>query len=250
MNETLGNLVENAAFHDRIAAQYDRWIARITLGQAGRLRQICVDRLVAQSHITRIRDGRLAIAPPATPVVVDLMSGGGEAWPPLQKAFPRARITALDHSVQMHARAMARRAPDQTGRIAPDVQNVLSNALADDSADYVLSCFGLAGLGAREIGTLAEQIARILKPGGAFALIDLAEPENPAIRRVLHGGRNLLMQRREHPPAPYPVLPDPAAELGTALRDLGLQAQGLRHMLGMASSVAGIKPVAMGAAGD
>lgn len=218
----------------------DQSLRQATLGRAAALRRICADRLHGQAHITRIRDGRLAIAPPATPDVLDLMSGAGEGWPAILKVFPRARITGIERDAARHHAAQRGRTPDQTGKLQSVCADIFDAPPAPESADYIISFFGLSELAPDQLSTLAGIIAATLKPGGAYALIDLSDSQVPGL-----GGLARWARKRSLGAAHAGLLGRaPADELAVALKDAGLQASALRHDAGLATSVAGLKPVA------
>ena len=123
---------------------------------------------------------RIAIRPGST--VVDLMTGMAELCPDLaSRVGGSGAIQAIDLSPEM-----CRRARQQVHRCRCPVEiiegDVLRSDLGTASADIVVSSFGLKTFSARQMGHLAEQIVRILKPGGRFSLLEISVPPNRWLR--------------------------------------------------------------------
>ena len=108
----------------------------------------------------------------------DLMAGTGEVWPHLLKRFPDiGAITAVDISSGMHQRAIERLHAHRAHRIAFIEDDVLASGLPDASADFMVSTFGLKTFNHEQHGRLAALIARCLKPGGVFSMIEASDPK-------------------------------------------------------------------------
>jgi SAM-dependent methyltransferase len=74
----------------------------------------------------------------------DLMAGTGEVWPHLLKRFEDiGSITAVDISSGMHRRAIERLHAHRAHRIEFIEDDVLASDLPPESADFVISTFGL-----------------------------------------------------------------------------------------------------------
>jgi ubiquinone/menaquinone biosynthesis C-methylase UbiE len=239
-----------AGLFDRCSGKYRWWSAVSSFGFTWLWRRQCV--------------GRLNTAVQADPVVVDLMAGTGEVWPHLLRRFPGlATITALDISPRMHREAMARLHGPYAHRITHLAADALLADLPENHADIVVSTFGLKTFNAAQQAVLARQIARMLKPGGQFALIEASDPKGwllrplyrfyldralPVIEGVfLKGAQDFSMigtyTRHFHN----------CGQMEAALRAAGLNVTMKRHFFGCATSVAGEKPgkgVAMGAGAD
>ncbi|MBD3730361.1 MAG: class I SAM-dependent methyltransferase [Sphingomonadales bacterium] len=113
----------------------------------------------------------------------DLMAGTGEAWPHLLAAYPQVeRITAVDISPGMHQRALDRLHTMRAHRIGFIEDNVLASALPAGEADFVISTFGLKTFNRQQQAQLAALVARVLKPGGRFALIEASDPRGWFLR--------------------------------------------------------------------
>ena len=60
--------------------------------------------------------------------------------------------------------------------------DALEIPLANDSIDIVISSFGLKTFNSDQLKKLADEIYRVLKPGGHFALIEISVPANRFLR--------------------------------------------------------------------
>jgi len=112
------------------------------------------------------------------PTGYDLMAGTGEVWPHLIARLPEIdAIVAVDISSGMHRLALERRHTLRANRIRFVEDDVLSSLLPDESADFVVSTFGLKTFNASQQAALARLVARTLKPGGVFSLIEASDPK-------------------------------------------------------------------------
>jgi len=185
----------------------------------------------------------------------DLMAGTGEAWPHLLKRFTNiASITAVDISSGMHKRALERLHRHRAHKIDFIEDNVLESALPDASADFVISTFGLKTFNTQQHGELAKLIARVLKPGGAFSMIEASDPKGwllrplylfhlqtvlPLVERfLLRGAQDFAMI------GTYSTNFGDAAGIAALLRAEGLEVEFRRYFFGCATGVAGRKPAA------
>jgi SAM-dependent methyltransferase len=49
--------------------------------------------------------------------------------------------------------------------------------IKDERVDYVVSTFGLKNFDRRQLAKLAQQVARVLPPGGVIAFLEISEPK-------------------------------------------------------------------------
>ena len=115
--------------------------------------------------------------------VVDLMSGMGELWPMIaQRIGSNGHITGVDFSEVMcrNSSKRAQRLPAST--IDVRQEDVLNNSIPNNSADVVLCSFGLKTFTAEQWRELAKQIARILRPGGKLAFVEISVPPSRLLR--------------------------------------------------------------------
>jgi ubiquinone/menaquinone biosynthesis C-methylase UbiE len=191
----------------------------------------------------------------------DLMAGTGEVWPHLLKRFDDiGSITAVDISSGMHRLAMERLHAHRAHRIVFIEDNVLASELPAESADFVISTFGLKTFNRAQHAQLAAVIARVLKPGGVFSMIEASDPKGwwlrplylfhlklvlPLIERVLlRGAQDFAMI------GTYSTNFGDAAEVATLLRDQGLEVTFTRYFFGCATGVAGRKIAPLREAAD
>ncbi len=230
-----------ADLFDRCSANYRRWSAVSSFGFTYIWRKQCVARLPRPTQ------------PDA--VAVDLMAGTGEVWPHLLRRFPDlGTITALDISHRMHLDAVSRLHGGHADRITHVEANALETDLPEGMADILISTFGLKTFNPDQQTILARQIARILKPGGHFSLIEASDPQGwvlrpfyrfyldrmlPQIERFfLKGAHDFSMI------GTYTRNFGDSAHMAEALRDAGLTVTLKKHFFGCATSVAGHKPIA------
>ena len=103
--------------------------------------------------------------------ILDLACGSGDVTTMLQEALPKAQIVGLDFSRPLLTRAQQRGLP----RLAE--ADALKLPFADGSLDAITIAFGLRNFSDRSAGL--REIARVLKPGGVFGLIEFSPPPMP-----------------------------------------------------------------------
>ncbi|OIQ41919.1 MAG: ubiquinone biosynthesis methyltransferase UbiE [Roseobacter sp. MedPE-SWde] len=229
-----------ASLFDRCSSSYRRWSAVSSFGFIALWRHQCV--------------ARLASPKTSRPVVVDLMAGTGEVWPYLLRRFPNlSTVTALDISHRMHLEAVERLHGDYADRITHIEADALQSDLQANYADLLVSTFGLKTFNADQQAELARQIARILKPGGSFALIEASDPKGWALRPIyrlyldkvlpvverycLRGANDFSMIGN------YTRNFSDSTQMAAALAEVGLSVDLKKHFFGCATSVAGTKPI-------
>jgi demethylmenaquinone methyltransferase/2-methoxy-6-polyprenyl-1,4-benzoquinol methylase len=146
------------AMFDRIAPRYDRLNRIISLGQDRRWRR----RTVAA----------LRLAPGA--IVLDLGCGTGDLCDVVADAGYSA--TGVDFSAGMLAAARTR---------APLARaDALALPVPDASIDGVVSGFALRNF--VDLDRFFRECARVLRPGGRLATLEIAEPAGPVLRAGHH----------------------------------------------------------------
>ena len=116
-------------------------------------------------------------------VVYDLMSGMGECWSSLDRRLQgNGSVVALDFCPEMCARARVTR--DRIRRLDVTLlqEDVLANSIGTASADRVLCSFGLKTFTEQQGQLLAFELARILKPGGRYSLLEISVPSARLLR--------------------------------------------------------------------
>lgn len=197
-------------------------------------------------------------APDSSPdEIVDLMSGTGEVWPHLLARFSDVgHITAVDISSGMHVYALERLHAMRRDAIDFIEADVLAGQLSPNSADVIVSTFGLKTFNAAQHRQLATTIAGTLRPGGTFSLIEASDPRGwifrplyrfhlavvlPIIERIfLHGAQDFAMI------ATYSRNFGDARAFAADLADAGLDVEYRRYFFGCATGVVGRKPSSTG----
>lgn len=111
----------------------------------------------------------------------DLMSGMGETWGIIHKK-KHVKLIGLDLSSKMNeqARKKINENPDWT--IELKEEDVLNNSIQSETADFIISSFGLKTFSEAQLSILATQVTRILKKGGDFAFIEISEPKSKPLK--------------------------------------------------------------------
>ena len=229
---------------DRCSERYIAFSYLCSFGFTERWRRQCVE----------------AMPPPsaASPVGYDLMAGTGEVWPHLLRRFPQtAGVTAVDISSGMHERAIERLHRHRAHKIKFVEDDVLASALPSGSADFVISTFGLKTFNEAQHERLAALVARVLKPGGVFAMIEASDPKGWALRplylfhlrRVLPIVERLFLRGAQDFAmiGTYSMNFGDASAVAGMLRRHGLEARYTRFFFGCATAVSGRKPLSGGA---
>jgi len=182
----------------------------------------------------------------------DLMAGTGEVWPHLLKRFDDiGSIIAVDISSGMHRHAMERLHAHRAHRIEFIENDLLASDLPSESADFVISTFGLKTFNPGQHARVAALVARVLKPGGVFSMIEASDPKGwwlrplylfhlkvvlPLIERVfLRGAQDFAMI------GTYSTNFGNAAGVAAMLREQGLEVEFSSYVFGCATGVAGRK---------
>jgi demethylmenaquinone methyltransferase/2-methoxy-6-polyprenyl-1,4-benzoquinol methylase len=141
---------------------------------------------------------------------------------------------------------------DRSHKIRFVEDNVLASALPPESADFIVSTFGLKTFNRAQLSQLAKLVAVTLRPGGTFALIEASDPKGwwlrplylfhlkvvlPIIERtLLRGAEDFAMI------GTYCSNFGDASEFARMLFLEGLDVNFRRLFFGCASSVSGTKP--------
>ena len=227
------------AVFDRCSGKYIAFSYICSMGFTERWRRQCV--------------AALGLGPEAR-AGYDLMAGTGEVWPHLLAANPEIEaITAVDISSGMHRLAMERLHTIRSQRIDFIEDDVLQSGLPDNSADFVVSTFGLKTFNPEQQERLAVLTARVLKPGGRFAFIEASDPRGwwlrglyllhlkvvlPMVERLLlRGAQDFAMI------GTYSTNFGDARSFTAMLNKQGLKAEFRKVFFGCATIACGSKPV-------
>jgi ubiquinone/menaquinone biosynthesis C-methylase UbiE len=118
--------------------------------------------------------------------VLDLACGTGTLAIEIKKEASKAKVSALDADPAILARARAK-ASEAGVKIAFD--QGFSNELPYEarSFDVVVSTLFFHHLGDEAKADTAEEIRRVLKPGGRILIADWGRPQDPAMRMAFLG---------------------------------------------------------------
>ena len=159
--------------------------------------------------------------------ILDVATGTGDVAIALARACPEAQVTGMDLSREMMAVGVRKvEAAGLADRIGFGVGDALDIDLPDEAVDAVTCAFGVRNFASLEQGY--REFARVLRPGGVVAVLELTEPESG----LLHAGYRLytrlylrrMAQRYSDDPEAYDYLLHsiarvPARERMTALME-------------------------------
>ncbi|HZF28034.1 MAG TPA: class I SAM-dependent methyltransferase [Gammaproteobacteria bacterium] len=223
---------------DRVSSTYGYTNYIASFGFTERWRRQCIDALGV------LADGVAGL---------DLMCGRGETWAQLVRKHPKiGRLTGLDISSAMIAGAA-----EQARRIAPHriallEEDVFASSIAPASADFILSTFGVKTFDDSQLRRLSSEIARILKPGGRFSLIEVSEPKGWFLRPLymfyLRGCMPVIERLFLGYSYGFAMIGVYVASFGDCgrlqrhLEERGLRCEATKHFYGCASGLVGFKP--------
>jgi demethylmenaquinone methyltransferase/2-methoxy-6-polyprenyl-1,4-benzoquinol methylase len=183
----------------------------------------------------------------------DLMSGMGEIWESVvARAAPGTIIRGVDLSPEMNAGAARQVERYSNWDLAVMQADALHSDIADASADFIVSSFGLKTFSDNQLVRLARETARILRPGGQFSFVEIARP--PGLLRLPF----MFYLKRMVPVLGRWVMKDAeayrmlgeytdrhgdAGNFAAALRAAGMEAEHRRLFFGCACLVRGENPV-------
>lgn len=224
---------------DRCSSAYRNWSNVASFGFIERWRRQCVAGLGDVAAGARGHD---------------LMAGTGEAWPHLFHRHPQvAGVAAVDISAGMCLRAIDILHRYRAHRIEVIESDVLTASLDDASADFVISTFGMKTFNRQQHGAFAQTLARVLKPGGSFSIIEASDPKGWPLRglymfyltQVLPLVEKLFLSGAQD----FAMLGVYCANFGDCrgladdLRAAGLEVEFRSYFFGCATGVVGRKPV-------
>lgn len=174
MSDTIGSVPERVALtagdlydpqrvrglFDRMSRSYERMNVVMSFGFSVRWRRQMMG-LVPQGSERR---------------VLDALCGMGETWAELLRRFPDATFTAIDFSPGMVAHAEKRNRDRFGGRFSIRCEDILETVLPDASFDVIFSAYGLKTFDEAQSERFAAELARLLRPGGRYAFIEVTEP--------------------------------------------------------------------------
>lgn len=115
--------------------------------------------------------------------VVDLLCGMGECWNPvLKKVGSSGKLIGLDFSSEMVKTAKRKKKRNEDYQIEILEENIFNNSILSGTADFITCGFGLKTFDEKQLAQIAEEVKRILKPGGEFSFADVSTPDNYLLR--------------------------------------------------------------------
>ncbi|WP_108422465.1 class I SAM-dependent methyltransferase [Flagellimonas amoyensis] len=152
---------------DNMSRSYSKMNYLTSFGFSERWRRQCVEEI-------QIEKGK---------TVVDLMTGMGECWKHILKSSDKnSKLIGLDFSSEMVNRAQKNKLRFRDSKIQVLKENVFENSIPEETADYIISGFGLKTFNDEQLDKLALEIKRILKVNGKFSLIDVSVPKNKLLK--------------------------------------------------------------------
>ena len=107
--------------------------------------------------------------------ILDVATGTGDVAIALARACPEAQVTGMDLSREMMAVGVRKvEAAGLADRIGFGVGDALDIDLPDEAVDAVTCAFGVRNFASLEQGY--REFARVLRPGGVVAVLELTEP--------------------------------------------------------------------------
>lgn len=162
-----------SSLFDSIAPCYDRVNTLLSLNQHGR-------------WIRRLVRNLFASSPPHGSHFVDLCAGTGEVARAAAQEMhrPPLAFTLVDFSPEMLRQARSKlphvlREGDVVQYLECDVASL---PLEDNSVDYLSIAYGLRNL--KQPKRCLDEIARVLKPKGRFAILELTKPSHMVMQRA------------------------------------------------------------------
>ncbi|WCM41653.1 class I SAM-dependent methyltransferase [Flavobacterium sp. CBA20B-1] len=152
---------------DKMSSSYSKMNYITSFGFSERWRKQCVEEIEIESGKT----------------IVDLMTGMGECWKYILKNSDKnSTLIGLYFSTEMINRAEKNKSKFKRTKIEILKENVFENSIENETADFIISGFGLKTFNDEQLEKLAFEIDRILKPGGKFSLIDVSVPDNKLLK--------------------------------------------------------------------
>ena len=152
---------------DKMSGSYTRMNYITSFGFSERWRRKCVKE-------ANIKKGK---------TVIDLMTGMGECWNHIFQHFNKdSKLVSLDFSSEMIKKAKKKKQKFNKHKIEILEENVFNNSIKDESADYIISGFGMKTFNKQQLTLFAYEIHRILKVNGAFSMIEVSVPKNKILK--------------------------------------------------------------------
>ena len=156
-----------------IARRYDLMNRLMTFGRDKSWRRYAVSqlRLDQAPDPSRIQN-------PKSEIILDVATGTGDLALEVRDQFPNAQVVGLDvvPDMLMLARAKA------GGAIAVVAGDALALPFPDEGLDGVVTAFALRNV--TDIPAAFAEMARVTRPGGRLACLEIARPQIPIFRQL------------------------------------------------------------------
>lgn len=153
---------------DRIVPRYDLMNRLMTVGLDGRWRRMAADE---------------AAPSPGAPLL-DACCGTGDLSLALRRRYPDSRVTGLDFSSAMLARAREKAAASDVGPIEFVRGDVLALPFDDGAFAAVTVGWGLRNVA--DLGSALRELRRVIQPRGRVVVLEATQPA-AAWSRAFHG---------------------------------------------------------------
>lgn len=119
------------------------------------------------------------IASPGATHALDVGTGTGDFLPILEQAMPKARVVGVDFTYAMLAAGQPKL--DRQTRSAAFINgDALYLPFADRAFDAVTTGFTMRNVA--DVAQAFREMARVTRPGGKLACLEVARPRNPGVR--------------------------------------------------------------------
>jgi demethylmenaquinone methyltransferase/2-methoxy-6-polyprenyl-1,4-benzoquinol methylase len=123
------------------------------------------------------------LLPESSGRICDIMTGQGECLGHIARRYGRhTEVDVVDISTEMCVRA--KRTRIRLGISKGEVFNCHAQEIPvpDNHYDGVVSTFGMKTLSDAHLKNLADELFRVIKPGGRMSILEFSIPSNPLIR--------------------------------------------------------------------
>jgi demethylmenaquinone methyltransferase/2-methoxy-6-polyprenyl-1,4-benzoquinol methylase len=162
------------AMFGRIAGHYDLMNGLMTFGRDQAWRRYTVSQL----GLGQPGDGAVGER-----LVLDVATGTGDLALEVVRQVPGGRVVGLDFVPQMLVLAQAKSQP-VAGRLSLAAGDALCLPFEDGVFDGVVTGFALRNV--TDIGAAFGEMARVTRPGGRVACLEISRPRLPVFRRLFH----------------------------------------------------------------
>ena len=159
------------AMFGRIARHYDLMNRLMTLGRDQAWRRYTVQQLDSSREGDPCRPG----------IVLDVATGTGDLAAEVLRQHPHAQVVGLDFTPEMLALAREK-AEVSAPRLTWVVADAMRLPFASASFDGEVTGFALRNV--TDIPATFAEMARVARPGGRVASLEIAKPRTPIFRRL------------------------------------------------------------------